>query len=1166
MAGKIMKTSMLLAAVLLSACGGGGGGSGGNGDIGNIIDDGDCLVGADNSRDIDSDGLSDCTELVLGTNPDVADTDGDGFDDGNEQARFDPVGAPTRFNPRVADLARIAIDLVSVPQIELDFTESNGSTRTVATEHEQGSSNGITSARGGESTRQLEVGHTISTSSMVTIGATVEVSPTELGGSTSFEASVSAGLESSSTQTSGSSVNWTASQQQENSETFAESESLANTVGTEFTGGTIRVSARVSNDGALAYDLENLTLSAFRLDPSRPFDIEPIATLEFTDGGFPPTSITTGSTSAPLNFSASLTLPQARRLLRDSSNLVILPATFRLLDRNNSSLLLREQDVAAQTATIIMDFGPHSERRETHRVAVSSGGSNRSISVTEALQEVLSLDVAEGDGTWVYANNGSETATPLGLLAVDGVSLSATDNRYWYGALRRASGSVSILNMLLEPYSLSNMELRAGDTLSFVYVGDADRDALSDRQERELGTDPSLSDTDGDTLDDALEIYGTDLSAPPCSIVGGSRVSSNPLLSDSDGDGFDDATELANCESPSFLITAEAGELQFVNAGAPASLRGAAEGLFTGQPSYSWRLLRGPDVLVEGSPTRILEGITPTFTAPQAVSTLTFELDVSVDGGTATDQVTIQVLRDINSARYVGANSSGPGNGTQSSPFNSLEAAINGLSPGDDLYVQTRLVEGDSVPYAIVNPLSIPSGTDLYGGYDANWVRDAEANPTLVELTSGTRDIKGVFDFGPLDAGTTYLSGFSLRSQAQGTSGEQNIVALSVEGDGSGHFDVSHVELDAGDVPNLEGTASVESVAGSSYAAHVFNISRFELYDSRLSSGSGANGVAGPSGNNGGNGANGGNAAEPSNAPGAGGRNGSNGPNGGRGGEGGAVFQSNTVTQGQRGGGDTNDGSRGAPGIAGSNGGNGGNGANGSGGSSGLHAVPATGLFIPANGGDGILGQHGGGGGGGGGGTAIVANGLPGGGGGEAGGRGGWGTGGTGGGASISLWLESVPNSTLRNNIIVATSGGDGGTGGNGGLGGTGGSGGNGFDMFIGRGNSGGDGGRGGNAGNSGGGAGGSGAPSIAVFVGAGMTPLFTDNVLSSGNGGSGGNGGSSTGGRIPGEGGTGGDSVVVFDADPDSSVQNLSDGNTTTPGTAGAGGSSCTGVLNCRP
>ena len=58
---------------------------------------------------------------------------------------------------------------------------------------------------------------------------------------------------------------------------------------------------------------------------------------------------------------------------------------------------------------------------------------------------------------------------------------------------------------------------------------DDDNDGLSDRDERELGTDPLNSDTDGDGLSDAAEV----------------EIGTNPLEYDSDGDGLDDQFEVA---------------------------------------------------------------------------------------------------------------------------------------------------------------------------------------------------------------------------------------------------------------------------------------------------------------------------------------------------------------------------------------------------------------------------------------------------------------------------------------------------------------------------------------------------------------------------------------------------------------------------------------------
>ena len=66
---------------------------------------------------------------------------------------------------------------------------------------------------------------------------------------------------------------------------------------------------------------------------------------------------------------------------------------------------------------------------------------------------------------------------------------------------------------------------------SYYIVGelDCDEDGLSDREEERIGTDPCLLDTDGDRLDDIVEIrqHGTD-----------------PLKEDSDGDGLGDADEI----------------------------------------------------------------------------------------------------------------------------------------------------------------------------------------------------------------------------------------------------------------------------------------------------------------------------------------------------------------------------------------------------------------------------------------------------------------------------------------------------------------------------------------------------------------------------------------------------------------------------------------------
>jgi len=69
----------------------------------------------------------------------------------------------------------------------------------------------------------------------------------------------------------------------------------------------------------------------------------------------------------------------------------------------------------------------------------------------------------------------------------------------------------------------------AGFTYGGSDDGDADKDGLSNKMEKELGTNKKLADTDGDGLTDAEEYL---------------KFKTNPLVADSDGDGLSDGDEL----------------------------------------------------------------------------------------------------------------------------------------------------------------------------------------------------------------------------------------------------------------------------------------------------------------------------------------------------------------------------------------------------------------------------------------------------------------------------------------------------------------------------------------------------------------------------------------------------------------------------------------------
>jgi hypothetical protein len=1104
------------------------------------------------SGDADSDGdnLRDCEELQrYGTNPWLADTDGDTLTDNEEVVVFDPNNNTFRFNPRIADMPTIAIDLASLPEILLDFTESNGSSRSVATAHDITQTSGISRDWGGETSRQLEVGHTLSVSTTNTVGTEVSVSPTDLGASVSYEASLTVGFESSVSQSWGSSVNWSNTQTSENSRAYSESLDISETSGTSFNGGRLSVAARIRNNGHIPYDLENLTLSAVLFDPRRPFDVQPIGNLEFTAGGFPLTTVLPGE-SAPLNFSTDLLLPVAQRLLRDSRNIVIQPATFRLLDINDRSLLLAERDVAARTATVVIDHGISGGREDKYRVAINNGDGSKAISVMTALSDILKLSVTQGAGQWTYGNDSSAKATPQGLLSVRNVSMSSSANQYWMLAHNRNNQAsagervTDVYNLLQEAYDLNSILLRAGDKLTLVYVGDSDRDALPDRSEREFGTDPDLIDTDTDTLTDATEVYGwlTNLTGQPCD-VGDSliRVFGNPLSDDSDGDGIKDAVEKDACSNPNFDFIVDAGINQVARRLSSVTLNATLTSTVPNQAFYSWRLISGPDVDDGTGPTRELVGRSPSFTTPDDVSTLLFELEVSIDTQTQTDQVRIQVLQDPAKAVFVGANATGGSpDGTPDNPYRSLTEALSFINQGDDLYVMSQ-----ATPYMLTDTLIIPDGSSLFGGYDGNWVRNIGTNPTaLIRETS--------IDMEPAvrieqASSEMWFSGFAVTARNVSSNASNSIVAMQI----------MPTRQQAGPVFVTDNILTGDHVAsgassnpGSSYALMVKELATLRLRDNTFIAGHGGSGIAGGTGSRGGVGVNGGKGGSGGAGPSGGGGSGaigksSDGFTGGKGGSGagGCKNASGNSNRGKQGRDGTTPASR-----------------HGAGG--GLFAHNLEDGYLPADGTAGGRGEHGtGGGGGGGGGGCGFAGGGNGGGGGKAGAGGTGGAGGAGGGASIALLIHNVSNAEIRANTITADNGGIGGNSGGGGSRGIGGGGGSGkaggtfgnCNILCDRGGAGASGGRGGHGGTGGRGGAGSGGPSFGVYVGAGVAPIFSDNVITSSNGGNGGRNGHS---------GSGGHSYAIYDADlSDGQTPDLIAGsNQLSVGTAGVSGTPSSG------
>lgn len=1102
-------------------------------------------VSSDCNTDTDGDGLTDCFEKSTSlTLPNLADTDGDGRNDGYEWERHDPTSSITVFNPRIADMPIVEITLNSMPRIELDYSSTTGITETVSTNFTESSSNSITNGKSNGISSQ--VASSITHTAGATVGAEYNFSPT---GGVTVSGELSYNFSSQTSESSGSQVNWNESASHAKSTAYSESLDLSKNESFTFTGANLtNVSVSIYNPGHVSYKLSELFLTVQSVDVFQPKLIETIGALQST--GLV-TDVVGGGSVGPYSFSLQqpITLGVASRLLRSPDKLVIKPASFVLQDIDGNSILLRNNDVNALTAKIVLDFGENIGRPKEFQVAVKQPDGRNSMSVLDALSNILGLEVTQGITQWNYPDIGSSD-TKFGMIGINGVSLDENNNAFWQiahhfqPASSLADKQTDIFNIVLDEHDLSQRQLFPGDTLVLAYVSDQDRDGINDRTEKELGTDFQNKDTDGDGLDDTQELGGweTDLGdGDPDDCKDGKLVTvySDPLNADSDNDGMGDLEEFENCFNPAGHFVANAGEQQLVSSTNLVELDGSVNGGEALLMDYRWSLISGQSVqAVDGSFTSNFNGKRPQFFAPNSVDTLVFELEVEdIDSGIIDrDIVQINVLADASRAVFVGPAGDGPVTGSMEFPYTSIAEA---LTTQNDVYVMSQ-----ESPYVLIDNLSIDGNISigsLYGGYDINWRRNVDTNKTNVTYMHRNGLENPLFKIEPGgDAHSITVSGFNFNRLRD---------ADTAYVDGVGENDLVGISIDAtqgGSVVFTDNSVTVDSVGvnselypGSVYAIHAVGLNNLTIERNELIVGGAGSAVQGvrfarlsraPNGGNGNSGS--------LSGVGAGGRNDSNGGfSGGAGGSGGN--SDGRLGQRQADNGDhgrfnnvaNGCGRSGLGGnefliVPGENGQSGCSQAQGSGGTPALlnnDLGLLEEIFMPFIAGDGTDGSQGGGGGGGGGGNADALFSWGGGGGaGGAGGLGGeLGSGGLSGGASIGIWLYQIDYFRFFDNSVSSLDGGQGALGNFGQLGqqgGSGGSGGAGHSTIVGvdggNGGNGGNGGSGADGGHGGQGGGGAGGPSLGlVMYRVNNTISFEDNIISSGNGGNGGDGGQTTGG-----------------------------------------------------
>ncbi len=538
------------------------------------------------SVDSDSDStgnpqLFDGKELtILGTSPNDADTDGDGLDDYKETIQY------ANFNPLVADVAKLQVDISQTPEIGLNCQTTAGTSVSYGTSRLTGAEKTMTSTTTNSFSRAIENSHTVGTEVSATMGSTFEYGKS-FGylPSGEFEWSVTAGAHYDFTTAT------------TNDTTFEYSKETASAIRNEYqvsqdmtkdnsvtcSGGYIQTAVTVKNIGNLAFTLNNLTLSLYQQSSySQRVSVNLVGNLNPAAGTTFNISLGPGESTAGYTFElASQDVFKIQNLMRDPSGLSLSIADYdvdiQYADSSTASSVFLQTGIEAKTARVFIDYGDgrpaYSYQVATNTVKDPAGGF-QAVPVTKVLNDILKLNQTTVQRPFTLSDNVT-TANANVLQSLDdksGTTFSRDEaNRtYWIAYMKLFDRDVPVNPDTI--FDFETLELRAGDTLHLVYAQDKDNDYLGALEETLAQTSDLNPDTDGDGLTDWQEVKegwqvagitvfpnpnsAVDYDLDNLNDVAEKARGTDPYSWDTDGDSIpDDIDQLPTIYSPPALLT-----------------------------------------------------------------------------------------------------------------------------------------------------------------------------------------------------------------------------------------------------------------------------------------------------------------------------------------------------------------------------------------------------------------------------------------------------------------------------------------------------------------------------------------------------------------------------------------------------------------------------------
>lgn len=521
-------------------------------------------------QDTDGDTLADGREFnFFKTSPTQKDSDGDQISDEEE------ILLANR-NARAADLPLPAIEVGDVDlRLDVRFTATSSEG---ARELEQKSA-----ATTLVQTDRKSFSNTDSSTHELTAKLTIQGEYSAKVGGKGAGYSIGGSVET------GYTGQWTSSFTQESSSesqrsvsrTFSTDREVSNqeTVERSVQGASMSVAVRIRNIGDIAFNIENLQITALLQDPHDATKLTPIATLVPDTASGAPNRFSLGPLvpeRGPFVFRNDQVFPALiEDLMLDPRGLIFKVSNYDLTDEAGRNFAFSSQSINDRTTPLVIDYGGadsdadgESDKTDRYRIATSSGrpledtngdgvidsgdrrlaydagGGAVGITAAEALESILGLTHYDEDAVPASSLSPLELENSYSTRLVDGAHV------LWrVRAVSKELGNPLRQWEVLTPRGIAprdsdfrSMVIAPESGITLANIQDLDDDRIPARWEYIHGCSDVNIDTDADSLDDYLELFG----GWQINIVGrgGYRTYASCARVDSDRDGLTDAEEV----------------------------------------------------------------------------------------------------------------------------------------------------------------------------------------------------------------------------------------------------------------------------------------------------------------------------------------------------------------------------------------------------------------------------------------------------------------------------------------------------------------------------------------------------------------------------------------------------------------------------------------------